>query len=227
MSTERSRYTECAYYTGMFTIGIAGGSGSGKSTLVEQLLRRDLGPHVAHLPHDAYYRNWADMPPSVRSANNWDHPDALDTTLYVAHVDALKAGRAVDRPVYDFAHHARADTVIRVDPRPVLLLEGILLFHLPEVRDRTDLKVYVETPADLRILRRLVRDVRERGRSVESVVEQYHATVRPMHFVFVEPTKAFADVVVPWESHNEPAVSLLAARVREHIPDDDLAGKAV
>ena len=210
----------------VFVVGIAGGSGSGKSTLVEQLLRLDVGDHVAHLPHDAYYRDRADMPEAVRAADNWDHPDALDTALYVRHIDDLTAGRPVARPTYDFATHSRGRATVGVAPRPVVLLEGILLFHVPEVRDRIDLKVYVETAGDLRVLRRVLRDVRERGRTVETVVEQYAATVRPMHELYVEPSKRFADVVVPWEWHNASAVALIAARVREHVPDDT-ADKAV
>lgn len=209
-----------------FSIGIAGGSGSGKSTLVGELLRLEIAAAVAHLPHDAYYRNRADMPASVRDAGNWDHPDALDTELFVRHIDLLKDGQAVVRPTYDFAAHARSRLTVAIAPRPVLLLEGILLFHVPAVRERLDLKVYVETPADLRVLRRVLRDVRERGRTVETVVGQYQATVRPMHELFVEPSKRFADVVVPWEEYNAAAVALIAARVREHIADD-IADKAV
>ena len=201
----------------MFTIGIAGGSGSGKSTLVERLLALEFGGQICRLPHDAYYRNRDEMPEAVATENNWDHPDALDTPLYLKHIDLLKAGRPVAAPVYDFATHSRSDRVTLVEPRTVLLLEGILLFHVPALRDRIDLKVYVETPADLRVLRRVTRDVIERKRSVESVVEQYQATVRPMHAIFVEPSKVFADVVVPWESHNTVAVSLLAAKLREHL----------
>ncbi len=195
-----------------YTIGIAGGSGSGKSTLVERLL--DAAPgRVAHLPHDAYYRNRDEMPPAVAQARNWDHPDALDTDLYLHHIDLLKSGRPVACPVYDFAAHARRADARRIEPRPVLLLEGILLFHVPGLRERIDLKVYVETPADLRILRRMLRDVSERGRTAQSVGEQYESTVRPMHALFVEPSKAFADIVVPWELHNHRAAELIGQAI--------------
>jgi uridine kinase len=211
----------------MFVLGIAGGSGSGKSTVVGRLLRQDGGESVAYLPHDAYYLTRADMPASVRDEDNWDHPDALDNALFVEHIDALRAGRAVERPVYDFAHDRRSAGTMRVEPRPVLLVEGILLLAIPEVRDRLDLKVFIDTPSDLRVLRRMVRDVNERERTADAVMAQYLATVRPMHDRFVEPSKRFADVVVPWELHNEPAVALLAARVREHAPDEDVTGKAV
>lgn len=211
----------------MFTIGIAGGSGSGKTTFVERLMQLDVGAHICHLPHDAYYRNRVDMPEAVATENNWDHPDALDTALYLKHIDTLKTGQPIECPIYDFATHSRTTRTRTIRPQTVLLVEGILLFHVAALRERMDLKVYVETPTDLRILRRVTRDVNERGRTVNSVVEQYQSTVRPMHAIFVEPSKAFADVVVPWESHNPIAVALIAARIREHLPDDDVAGKAV
>lgn len=203
----------------MFTVGIAGGSGSGKSTLVERLLALDFGPQLVHLPHDAYYRNRVEMPAQVAAATNFDHPEALDSALYAHHIDLLKAGHPVACPVYDFAAHARTSTTRLVEPRPVLLLEGILLFHVPALRERIDWKLYVETPADLRLLRRVLRDVAERGRTVESVVEQYQATVRPMHAVFVEPSRVFADVVVPWESHNDAAVHLIANSIRQVLSE--------
>lgn len=211
----------------MFILGIAGGSGSGKSTIVGRLLDPAAGGGVAHLPHDAYYRNRGDMPAHVGDALNWDHPDSLDNDLFAAHIDALVRGETVNRPVYDFATHSRAAETVRIDPLPVLLVEGILLFAVPAIRERLHLKVFIDTPADLRVLRRMVRDVKERGRMVDDVMAQYHATVRPMHEVFVEPGKKFADVVIPWELRNEQAVALLAARVREHIPDEDLSTKAV
>ena len=201
----------------MFTLGIAGGSGSGKSTVVERLLALDLGRHVAHLPHDHYYKNRSEMPEAVAAENNWDHPDALDTALYLKHIDQLKSGKPIARPSYDFGTHSRVETTTLVEPKPILLLEGILLFHVPGLRDRIDLRAYVETPADLRILRRALRDVTERNRTMANVVAQYESTVRPMHFIFVEPSKSFAHIVVPWEHHNDTAVSLLAAKLREHV----------
>lgn len=209
----------------MFVIGIAGGSGSGKTTLVERLLAESGS--VSHLPHDAYYRNREDMPDPLRDHPNWDHPDTLDSDLFIQHMDALKHGHGILRPTYDFTLHRRAELTVPVRPGPVLLVEGILLFAIKSIRKRIDLKVYIDTPADLRILRRMQRDVSERGRKVDDVVEQYHASVRPMHDQYVEPSKRFADVVIPWELHNPPAVSLLAAKVREHLPDDDIEGKAI
>jgi uridine kinase len=201
----------------MFTIGIAGGSGSGKSTIVQQLLAQDFGPKLAHLPHDAYYRNRIDMPEAVAAINNWDHPDALDTTLYLKHIDLLQSGQPIAAPVYDFGRHCRSSDVTMIPAKPVILLEGILLFHVPALRDRIDLKIYVETPSDLRIVRRMTRDVIERHRSIESIVDQYQSTVRPMHAIFVEPSKQFADIIIPWENHNPQAISLLATQIRAHV----------
>lgn len=208
----------------MFVIGIAGGSGSGKTTIVEQLLAQNAG--TGFLPHDAYYRNREDMPDPLREHPNWDHPDVLDSELFIHHMDALKQGHGVLRPTYDFARHRRAVETVAVKPGPVLLVEGILLFAVKAIRKRIDLKVFIETPSDLRILRRMQRDVNERGRQVNDVVEQYLGSVRPMHDQFVEPSKRHADVVIPWELHNAQAVALLSARVQEHLPDD-LETKAV
>lgn len=202
-----------------FVIGIAGGSGSGKSTLVDRLLSGPWGQYVTALPHDAYYRNRADMPADVRDALNWDHPEALDNDLYVQHVDQLRAKAAVEQPVYDFATHSRTDRTVRREPRPVLLLEGILLLVVPAVRERIDLRVFVDTPADLRFLRRLMRDVRDRGRTVDSVAEQYMLTVRRMHEMYVEPTRALAHLIVPWEMDNQPAVAALEASIAACITE--------
>ncbi len=193
----------------MFTLGICGGSGSGKSTLVERLLADELGQNMAHLPHDAYYRNLADMPDEVRLAHNWDHPAALETDLFLQHLAELKAGQTIERPVYNFDQHRRSLRTIPVPARRVLIVDGILILALPEVRDQLDLKVYVDTPADLRLLRRVLRDVQERGRSVDDIAQQYIQTVRVMHEKLVEPSKRWADVVVPWEEHNQRAVQLL------------------
>lgn len=211
----------------MFTIGIAGGSGSGKSTLVERLLRLDVADQIVHLPHDAYYLNRTDMPESVRTTLNWDHPDSLDNPLFLRHVDALRTGQPIDRPEYDFTTHSRKLTSVRVEPRTILLVEGILVFALPELLDRLDLKVFVDTPADIRLLRRVLRDTGERARSVPDIAGQYLNSVREMHERFVEPSRAEADLVVPWEWHNDAAVAVLANHIRTHIQDDDVRTKAV
>ena len=203
----------------MFVLGIAGGSGSGKTTIVDRILRGLVGEAVTLVPHDAYYLSRSDMPLVVRASGNWDHPEALDNVLFCRHLDELRDGRPVERPFYDFANHRRSQETVVLEPRPVLLVDGILLFSIPEIRRRLDLKIFVDTPADLRIVRRLVRDVQERGRSVESVTDQYQHTVRPMHDQFVEPSKKFADAVIPWEYRNDEAIRLIEARIREHVPD--------
>jgi uridine kinase len=205
----------------MFVLGIAGGSGSGKTTILDRILRGPVGGAVSLLPHDAYYLSRNEMPEHVRTTMNWDHPDALDNRLFVNHLDRLRTGIAVDRPVYNFAMHARSPETVTIDARSVLLVDGILLFAIPEIRDRLDLRLYVDTPADLRIVRRLVRDITERGRSVESVTDQYVSTVRPMHDQFVEPSKKAAHVIIPWELHNDSAVRMVEDTIRRHIPDDE------
>jgi uridine kinase len=211
----------------MFVLGVAGGSGSGKSTLIGRLLAAVGDGRAAVLHHDSYYRNRADMPEAVRAADNWDHPAALDSRLFADHIDALKAGRSVASPVYDFTKHLRSDTTRLVEPRPVLILDGLLLFAVPGVRERIDLRVFVDTPADLRLARRVARDVAERGRTAASVVEQYLRTVRPMHRRFVQPSRGRAHIHVPWVDDNPAAVALLAAQVEGHLPDAEFAGKGI
>jgi uridine kinase len=206
----------------MFRIGIAGGSGSGKTTLVKRLLAKADSTAVAVLSHDSYYRNRSEMPATVcaptgdsgRDAVNWDHPDSLDNALFASHIDDLAAGRPIPCPMYDFQTDSRSPVTRTVEPKPVLIVEGILLLAIPEIRDRLDLKVYIDTPDDLRIVRRMLRDVRDRQRSVESVAGQYTATVRAMHLNYVEPSRRYAQILVPWDSENPAAVDLIVARIR-------------
>ena len=173
-------------------IGIAGGSGSGKTTLCENIIAH-FGDSIAVLRHDDYYKAHPDLPYSEREKLNYDHPHAFDNDLLVAHIDLLKAGQAVECPTYDYTVHNRSDLTRLVVSRPVILLEGILIFESQALRDRLDMKIFVDTDADVRILRRLVRDVKERERTLESVVSQYLTTVKPMHEAFVEPSKKYAD----------------------------------
>ena len=194
-------------------IGIAGGTGSGKSTLVERLLSGPDGKHISLLPHDAYYHSSNELPLTEDGAHNWDHPDALDNALYLDHIELLMAGKSINRPVYDFSAHRRALESIEVQPRPVLLLEGILLLAIPAIRDCIDLRVYIDTPADLRVMRRTIRDIDARGRSARSVADQYQSTVRPMHEQYVEPSRFAAHVWIPWITDNPEAVKLLSARI--------------
>ncbi len=195
------------------TIGIGGGSGSGKSTLVEKLLEA-VGDMLVHLPHDAYYRNRAEMPEHVRTTDNWDHPDALDTELFLEHLRELQAGRAIQKPDYDFNTHSRKPITTLLEPRTVVLVEGILVLAIPDIRDCLDLNVYVEAPADIRLLRRFLRDSAERGRDLPSIAGQYLTTVRDMHARFVEPSKSHAHLIVPWEWNNEHAVDVLINHIR-------------
>ncbi len=200
-----------------FVIGIAGGSGSGKTTLARLIMER-IGPEsIAFLPHDAYYRDFSHLPPEERLQVNYDHPNTLETELLIEHIRALKAGKAVDRPLYDFTTHARRPETVRVEPRPILLVEGILVLAEPALRRLFDLKLYVDTDPDIRFIRRLQRDVRERGRTPEMVIEQYMRTVRPMHLEFVEPSKRYADLIVPEGGLNTVALEVIVARIRDRI----------
>lgn len=195
-------------------VGIAGGSGSGKTTVANVVMER-LGPsHIAYLPHDAYYRGTADMPPEQRDAVNFDHPDSLETSLLVEHIRDLKDGRPVDLPVYDFATHLRTRQTKRIEPNQVILVEGILIFCDPTLRDLFDLKIFVDTDPDIRFIRRLQRDTMERGRSAESVIRQYLDTVRPMHLKFVEPCKQYADLIVPDGGLNVAVMDIVIARIQ-------------
>nr|WP_235472381.1 uridine kinase [Ardenticatena maritima] len=194
-------------------VGVAGGSGSGKTTVSRAILER-VGPErIAYIQHDSYYRDMSHLPPHERARINYDHPDSLETGLLVAHLRMLQAGQPVEIPVYDFATHARLPETRRVEPRPVILVEGILVFAEPELRSLFDVKIFVDTDADIRFIRRLERDTRERGRSVQSVIEQYLTTVRPMHEEFVEPSKRYADVIIPRGGHNRVALDMVTSRI--------------
>jgi uridine kinase len=196
-------------------LGVAGGTGSGKTTVVREILRAVGAPRIAVLEQDAYYRDipWASAE-QLRD-HNFDHPDALDAELLIAQLGELKAGRAVEVPIYDFVAHRRRPETRRVEPRPVVLLEGILLFAERELRDLLDFKIYVDTDADLRLARRLRRDLEERGRSLDDVLRQYLATVRPMHLEFVEPSKRWADVIIPEGGENPVALGMVIARIEQ------------
>lgn len=192
-----------------FVVGVAGGTGAGKTTVTASIITA-IGPEsVAVLPEDAYYREYAHLSEADRMRINWDHPDAIEVDLMMEHIYRLLAGRAIERPVYDFAAYARLPETVHIEPRPVVLVEGILIYVDERLRDIFDIKVFVDTDADLRFIRRLERDVEQRGRTVESVVQQYLATVRPMHLAFVEPSKRFSDIIVPEGGTNLVAIELL------------------
>lgn len=190
-------------------VGVAGGSGSGKTTVARALAASFRAEQVQIVLMDSYYRDRAGVPFEERTRINYDHPDAFDEPLLVEQIQTLKAGRGVDQPVYDFTRHERAAARVRVEPSRVIIVEGILVLAVESLRHLLDLKLFVDTPADLRFLRRLRRDVAERGRTIDSVIEQYLATVRPMHEAFIEPSRRYADVIIPEGGHNEIAVDLI------------------
>ena len=198
------------------TIGIAGGTGSGKTTITRRLQKR-FGGSVTTLYHDNYYRSRDDIPLEERAHLNYDEPAAFETELMVRHLQQLRRGESVRCPVYDFTVHNRSDRTILIHSAPILLVEGILILSEPALCEAMDIKVFVDADADVRILRRIVRDVRDRGRSLESVVHQYLTTVKPMHEQYVEPSKRQADIIVPEGGHNQVAMDLLVERVRAHL----------
>lgn len=198
-------------------LGVAGGSGAGKSTVVRRVIERMPGVPVRLLHHDSYYRDFPDLTLEERALINYDHPDSLETPLLVEHLRTLIRGEAVEVPKYDFSCHRRQDTTRRVEPAPVIIVDGILVLAEPELRQLMDIRVYVETDADMRFIRRLLRDTNERDRTVQSVVEQYRGSVRPMHLEFVEPSRRHAHVIVPFGGENEVAVRMLVARLTERL----------
>jgi uridine kinase len=194
-------------------IGIAGGSGSGKTTVANVILSRVGADRIAYLPHDAYYRDLTHLSPILRREINFDHPDSLETELMIQHILQLKAMQPVDLPIYDFTRHSRTDQSIRIDPQRVILVEGILILAEPALRQLLDVKIFVDTDSDVRLIRRLQRDISERGRTTESVINQYLKTVRPMHLEFVEPSKRYADVIIPEGGFNTVAMDMVIARI--------------
>jgi uridine kinase len=198
-------------------VGVAGGTGSGKTTVSQAILDRVGRDRIAYLQHDSYYRDRSSVPLEERARANFDHPDALESELLAQHLASLKAGQTVEVPVYDFTTHTREARTITVAPRKAILVEGILIFAEPALRELMDIKVFVDTDADIRFIRRLHRDITERGRTVESVIRQYTETVRPMHLEFVEPSKRYADVIVPEGGFNVTAIDMIVARVKDMI----------
>ena len=202
--------------TDMMMIGIAGGTGSGKTTITNCLVDR-FGGDVSVVHHDNYYKAHHNMSYEERALLNYDHPDAFDTDLLISDIQALKRGETIQCPVYDFSVHDRSDRTETIYPTPVIIVEGILLYAIPELCRELDIKIYVDTDADVRILRRIQRDVQERGRSLDSVISQYLTTVKPMHEQFVEPGKKRADVIIPEGGQNQVALEMVVQRVRAHL----------
>jgi len=198
---------------------VAGGTGSGKTTVSESILSRVSPDRIAYIQQDSYYRDLSHLPQEERARVNFDHPDALETDLLISHLKALRDGLAVDVPVYDFARYTRTGQTRRVEPRRVILVEGILIFAEKTLRDLFDIRIFVDADADIRFIRRLQRDIKERGRSTESVIRQYLDTVRPMHLEFVEPSKRYADVIIPEGGFNTVALDMVVARIEAMLGD--------
>ena len=202
----------------ILVIGIAGGTGSGKTTLMKRLIQR-FPQDITVLSHDNYYKRHDDLTYEQRSQLNYDEPAALETDLMARHLDILRRGEAIDCPVYDFTQHNRSDNVIHIVPRKVIIVEGILIFEHKELRDLMDIRIFVDTDADVRLCRRIKRDVRDRGRTLESVLEQYQTTVKPMHEMYVEPSKKYADIVVPEGGKNLVALDMIMGRIQRHLEE--------
>ncbi len=200
----------------ILVIGIAGGSGSGKTTLMKKLVEK-FGSDVTVLSHDNYYKRHDDLSYEERCGLNYDEPDAFDTSLMVYQLDQLRHGQSIDCPIYDFTVHNRSNDTLRIDPRRVIIVEGILIFADKDLRELMDIRIFVDTDADIRLCRRIKRDVNKRGRSLESVISQYQTTVKPMHEKYVEPSKRFANLVVPEGGKNEVALDMIELRIQSHL----------
>ena len=200
-------------------IGICGGTGSGKTTIARSIVEAVGADRVVLVEQDSYYRNLSDMPLDERHQANFDHPDSIDSDMLVNHIMRLKQGLQIEMPLYDFVTHTRSDQIETIHPKPVVIVEGILIFAEPRVLDLLDVRVFVDTPDDVRLIRRLKRDINERGRTFERTLEQYERTIRPMHFEFVEPSKRHADVIIPESAQTDISVNLLCGLVREKLQE--------
>lgn len=196
-------------------IGITGGTGSGKSTIAKAIYSKFNEDCIAMIEHDSYYKNQSGISFEERMKTNYDHPSAFDTDLMLSHLKDLIDGKSIEKPIYDFEKHTRKEETIKVDSKSIIIVEGIMILEDKRIRDMLDIKIYVDTDADVRIIRRIVRDINERGRTVESVIEQYLNVVRPMHMQFVEPTKRYADIIIPEGGHNQVAIDLLVANINQ------------
>lgn len=198
-------------------MGISGGTGSGKTTVVQKIISSVGHDNVVYLQQDSYYRNLGDMPLDLKHRVNYDHPDAFDTELLINHLEALGAGEAIEQPIYDYPSHSRRTETFHVEPRPVIIVEGILVFVNSHMRGLMNLKIFVDTDPDIRFIRRLDRDVHERGRTLESVITQYTTTVRPMHLQFVEPSKRYADIIIPEGGFNDVGIDLITGKIKSFL----------
>jgi uridine kinase len=203
------------------TIGIAGGTGSGKTTVSNAIMDEVGRDKIAYIAHDSYYKDLRGLPPNQRKNINFDHPDSLDTDLMTHHIRQLQERQSIEMPIYDFRLHERIKETERIGAKPIILVEGILILAMPQLRDLFDIKLFVDTDADVRLIRRMKRDISERGRTVESVINQYMKTVRPMHLEFVEPSKRYADVIIPEGGHNQIAIRMVTDRIKAMMVESE------
>ncbi len=203
-----------------FVLGIAGGSGSGKTTVAKKILEQINDAPVIFLDHDSYYKDQSNLKLEERAKINYDHPDALDNDLLLEHLKDLKSGKTINKPIYNFVTYTRSNETITIEPKPLIVLEGFLIFVDPRIRQMCDIKIFVDTDDDVRIIRRIERDMQERGRSLESIIKQYFSTVRPMHQQFVEPSKRYADLIIPYGGHNQIAVDMVVNQLRSVINEN-------
>lgn len=198
-------------------IGITGGTGSGKSTIARKIYESLPERSISMIEQDCYYKDQSHLSPNQRPSTNYDHPFAFDTDLLVNHIKALSLGQAIDKPQYDFTIHNRKVETVRVEPKEIIIIEGILILDSPKIRELLDIKIFVDTDADVRIIRRILRDIDERGRTLDSVIKQYLTVVKPMHYEFIEPTKRYADIIIPEGGHNRVAIDVLVAKIKSII----------
>ena len=209
---------------GPFILGIAGGTASGKTTVARKLVERLAGRRVAFIDQDSYYKDLSDLTREERREVNFDHPDSFDTELLVNHLRELKAGRAVEKPVYSFTESVREKRTVRVDPGDLVVIEGILVLSIDAIRKELDIRIFVDAEDDVRIIRRLTRDIKERGRDFDHIVTQYFRSVRPMHYGFVEPSKRYADIIIPHGGNNDIAIDMMVGVVNERLRRKGAAG---
>ncbi|MGM7702124.1 uridine kinase [Pseudalkalibacillus sp. Hm43] len=203
-------------------IGVAGGSGSGKTTVAKEIFRQFADQSILILEQDAYYKDQTEKSMEERLQTNYDHPLAFDNDLLIDHIDKLRNSKGIEKPVYDYTAHTRSDKIIPIEPKDVIILEGILILEDERLRDLMDIKLFVDTDADVRIIRRLLRDINERGRTIDSVIEQYTSVVRPMHNQFIEPTKRYADIIIPEGGQNRVAIDLMVTKIRTILETNEI-----